>query len=520
MSSELISIAFPKNAIDELRNDDVEVLKLQDHCIKTLNSDYRELETKYSFLVEQLANVNLELAESEVQCDALTERIATLVDANTELKAKIETTVDAGELEALMVENQRNVALIDMNKTALKKITKECRDHERHIADLNYRLGISERERLELSEQSAKNATTYSTMKADFDGLTADLSITKKNLLVAQAEIDGFPRRLDNACAAAVAKYRESLAQPVFAATSTPSPIIVSNDECERLKSEVASLKDEVSELSRLNDLLTESNALFVEAQAGVDEQSKTMSRLSSNIVKDNTECERYGKECAKQVGVIQAENILLSKENVFLSEVNQYLGGRRIISCADGTTVFMLPNDFSECLKLDPNVSDEANPHPDYPLFWAILPNGVGHMFSLSKNMDNLLLPINMDSSYLISDENRDEILEAIKKMPVAKYREQFNRDDRRSMLIAQNIEWIDEAFSRPSIKIADFIRESVNRNLVSQELADKINADFKMIQNLSSRHAILRKAQTKNRQERERTGKKLSAIRKKRGR
>lgn len=493
--SERIVIELSEDIVDGMDDKEIEIVKLQKMMVKELTRERDSLANRLAVLVEQSSKHEIEALEYESQLDSLTARIGSLIDENHRLEDKAEDSINIAAFDELQAKHDEVTIKLDVNKKTLAQVLKTSHELERKLADAQFRLGTATQSRDEyLAELTAvKNDNVF--LKDRHESNESELAAANKLIKELELDVSGFHARIDNACKAAVKQYKDTHQQSNVESKADNQQVLELKRQLKDEKAITATLTERIETTAYY---LSELQIICADKDAAEEASQKMLAPLMKSLADlgtQNMKYEKYGKECSELVASIHADNVALKRDNLYLSQLMDFFGGQRIYTSPKGVTVFMLHNNFKECVEVPKCYADADTPDPAYPVFWVVHPNALGHMIMLNKSRDALLLPANLPKKYLISNGLHQEIFDAIKSVPLSKYIKALDDATEVSKKISLNAEYLDYDFAKP-FERAEFIKKCIKHKCLDPEKLKDMEDNFMTLNALTSTYNIKQKA------------------------
>lgn len=474
-----VSIPWGVNAVSKMATDgpmEVEQLLLQQSIIDELQQEKKTLEIQKEALRKQGADMDMELYARQARIEhlegeldaarkTLTEKADISADEVDKLRAKIT------ELEALL-----DSALYSKNQAIARN-----NDQERKLTAVQFQHDqvqkLLDEKRLAVNRYHAENAA----QAAELDTLRCESADNQKYIKRLEDELAGVPVRIDNAVATALAGRSE-----------------VNHGEVTALRDEVARLAGELIQMTEQRDRLEAENASIHQQNAELIEIAKLGNQAVDTAFerweKERSKHDRYKREAKEIIELVAGQHQELAKfkkDCLILAKAVECLQGGKIYHGDDGTMVFMLHNDiYTKVDQLGQQDGDDnAAPHPDYPLCWAVKPNGTGHLLMLSKSMENLVFPGKLDGDCLMDASHNDAVEEAIKSRPtMPEVEEAFQKSMETIGNVSVNAELLDYDFAKTH-ETVELIQAMIKAGWSAEELEER-KQGIALLQSLNAQY------------------------------
>lgn len=503
--SERVIIELSEDIVNAMTDKEVEIIKLQKMMIKDLTHECNSYKNQLTTLIDSSSKHEIEVIELETQLDDLTARIADLIDKNNKLEDIHEDSVRSEEFHSLQSKYDQAAVTLEVNKATLKATLKTSHELERKLTDAQFKLGTLKHEHQDLTDSHKSISADNHFLTTQFKKEHEELVTANKLIAELKNDVSGFPIRMDNACKAAVKQYIDThKEQSKVYIDKSDDQLKQSKKEIEQLNAELRTKNDEITSLNNCL-ALKDKDILDLEDMINIIEQKNEKSvGVYQQLEEQNKAQLKYCRDASELIASIHADNVKLQRDVVYLQQMFDFFGGKKVYTSESGITVFMLHNDFRECVSVPDWYEDKDTPNPLYPVFWVVHPNGMGHMVMIDKLKEHLLLPADLPKKYLVKNSEHTAIFEAIKKISLAEYVNALHVVTEISKKVAINAEYLDYNFAK-TFDRSEFVRKCIIHGCLEKDKIKAMEEGFLLLNTLSTNYRNKQKAikQRKLRQE-----------------
>lgn len=481
--SLIVDIPWGKASVSALIGDEpkIQMALLQQSIIDQYQVDLAQAEARLQIAQERCYKLEMEFVTASGRAEQLA---GELDEARQALEQQGD--ISASELKELNDKVLRLEAEVELAEQTRQQAIQRNYDQERKLEALQYQKDTVQRLFDEQRHGLARLKKEHSELSGEHELLSTEMKDARKYIHQLEQELAGVPSRIENAVATALANHREGDGQEVARLNTA---INEKQQEIERLTAEVDQLVADKTEVeNELNTRTIQCNDALQLAQLAQENVHAMEGQY--NLMKDRlVKYEGMAKQAAEMVAFTQEQLVQARRSSVYLTQLVKYLEGGSIYSHEDGTVVFGYHRDMSDATRSTGDGSPDLTPHDDYPLYWVVNPDGVGHMVMLAASEDALLFPEQVDDSVLVGQEHKDGIVEAIKSRPkLSEQQNAMHEEMARAQGIMYSAELLDFNFADTYDRIK-FIKALIAGGQSQQEI-DEMDKGFDQVIRLSQRY------------------------------
>ncbi len=347
------------------------------------------------------------------------------------------------------------------------------------------------RNRAEANEKEALEKAQY--WRGKFENLEIRFKQLERKLKLAEDEVAGIPKLVENKVALELSRIAESQA---------------SSEELAKLERDLENAKVEIDKLKDKNAILTESNEKLnhraVEAEAKsqqLDELAKvqaetivTQSEAVVNADRNYRQLMYHIDELQGYCSILSHDNVQMAGDNLYLEQIRELHNMQSLWSSNDGDwhAFFVAKSKFIEL--------PEGAPEPDGNfgiIFVFNVAGGSGHTVYLDKD-GSIVFPTQIHKEFLLPEAYHESFKASVKALPISEMEAAVERAVNRSRQVVKMATLLDPDWnatlgcSEVAQRLRDYIPEHelmrrltlVERARVlvpkSTELVERINKRF----------------------------------------
>ena len=456
-----VQIPWGVSAVNEVANStEIEMLLLQQSIIDDLQRKAAAPAPAPTAPAELDTCLIKQIAELEIKLSTATRNeqntMLSLADAQEHIKTlESSSAVNAQDLQQQIQSLTIQLAVAEQTKSV---VLESNYDIERKAANKDYQMQtIQTQLDLKLAAFN-KLHKDHHLLKTDHSALVEQDKENRLTISHLNSDVDGFDARIEN--------MRKAERARILASLPTPAPVtttVIDTKLVDSLHAEISDLKEK---LTASNAVKSEMNAELMQFKSSDARLTKENRRVIENyrqggvlvesaVAEMNNQADlarRLDSSMQKTIVEYSKQTIELDKikrENMYLLQMLDYQEMRTIWTHKDGTAAYIISCDPSRALSLNDGEKDKQS--MIHPVCWIMNTNGTGHIVLLNENEDELLYPNAAKGETALSNDHKDELLEAIKAVTIKDFNKSLELAVRRAQNVCNAADLLDMNWSEP---------------------------------------------------------------------